>query len=105
MSLRPVTGGCQHRTLATLPKPFHEEPGLSRSPHSMCGRRLWHTPEISQKFSGESQLICIRTAGTKTALGIIQVWFNYFAAYFFKALGNVNVNYFKIPRKYRGPRV
>jgi len=32
-------------------------------------------------------LVCSATAGTKTALDIIQVWFNYFAASFFKALG------------------
>jgi len=34
-------------------------------------------------------LACNATAGTKTALGIIQVWFNYFAASFFKAFGNL----------------
>ena len=35
---RPVTGGRQHHTLATLHKPFHEEPGrmLSRVQQSMC---------------------------------------------------------------------
>jgi len=32
-------------------------------------------------------LVCSATAGTKPALGIIQLWFNYFAAFFFKALG------------------
>jgi len=37
----------------------------------------------------------------KTALDIIQFWFNYFAASFSKALGNVNVNYLKIPKKHR----
>jgi len=39
----------------------------------------------------------------KTALGIIQLWLIYFAASFFKALGNVNVKYLKIPDKHRGP--
>jgi len=29
---------------------------------------------------------CCATAATKTALGIIQLWFNYFAASFYKAL-------------------
>jgi len=29
--------------------------------------------------------------------------FSYFAASFFKALGNVNVNYLKIPKKHHGP--
>jgi len=63
-----------------------------------------HTPKISQKFAGEwNYLLCIATAGTKTALGIFQVWFNYFAASFFKALGNVNINFLKIPKKRRRP--
>ena len=101
---RPATGGCQHRTPATLHKPFHEEPGrmLSRGRQSMC-RPLWHTSKISQKFAGELNLVCSTTARTKTALGIIQVWFNYFTAPFFKAHDNVNVNYLKIPKKHRGP--
>ena len=58
---------------------------------------------MSQNFAGEWNGVCIATAGTKTALGIIQVWFNYFAASFFMALGNVNVDYLKIPKKHRGP--
>jgi len=47
-------------------------------------------------------VVCIATALTKTALGIIQLWFNYFGASFFKALGNVNVNYLKIPKSIAG---
>jgi len=31
-------------------------------------------------------LLCCATSTTKTALGIIQLWFNYFAASFYKAL-------------------
>jgi len=91
--LTAVPGACQDRTHATLPKAFHEEPGrmLSWGRHTMW-RRLKHTPKISQKFAGEwNYLFCSATAGTKTALGIIQVWFNYFAASFFNALGKVNV--------------
>jgi len=38
----------------------------------------------------------------KTALDIIQFWFVYFAASFFKAFGNVLVKYLKIPEKHRG---
>ena len=51
---RPVTGGRQHSTPATLPKAFQEEPDrmLSRGQQKIC-RRFWHTPKISQKFSGE----------------------------------------------------
>jgi len=99
-----LTPGRQHHTPATLHKPFQEEPGrmLSRVRQSMC-RRLWHTPKISQKFAGKWNLVNIARAGTKTALGIIQVWFNYFAASFFNALVNVNVNYLKSPKKHRGP--
>jgi len=48
-------------------------------------------------------VVCSATAITKTALGIIQLWFNYFAASFFMALGNVNVSYLKISKKYRRP--
>jgi len=74
---------------------------LSRGRQNMC-KRLWHTPKISQTFAGEWNLVCSAMAGTKTALGIIRLWFNYFAASFFKALGNVNVNHLKIPKKHRG---
>jgi len=42
-------------------------------------------------------------ARMETALGIIQLWFIYFAASFFKALGKVNVKHLKIPEKHRGP--
>jgi len=38
---------------------------------------------------------CNATAWTKTALGIIQLWFSYFAASFFNALDNVNVKLFE----------
>jgi len=80
---------------------------LSRGRQSMC-RRLWHTPKISQKFAGELKLVCSSTVVMKTALGIIQVWFNYFAASFFKALGNLNANYWNFPAyvagRTKGPR-
>jgi len=92
-------------TPATLPKAFHKEPGymLSRGRQNML-RCLWHIPKISQNFAGGWNVVCSATAVTKTALGIIQLWFNYFAASFFMALGNVNVSYLKIPKKYRGPQ-
>jgi len=49
-------------------------------------------------------LVCNATAGRKTALGIIQLWFNYFAASFSRHLAtNLNVNYLKFPKKHRGP--
>jgi len=48
-------------------------------------------------------LVCSATPKTKTTLGILQLWFNYFTTYFFNALGNVNVN-LKIPKKRRGPQ-
>jgi len=84
---QPITGGRQHRTPATLHKPFHEEPGrmLSRGRQSTC-RCLWHTPMISQKLAGECNLVCSATAMTKTALSIIQLWFNHFAAFFSRRL-------------------
>jgi len=51
---RPVIDGRQHRTPATRPEAFHEEPGLilSRGRQSIRGR-IWHTPNISHKFAGE----------------------------------------------------
>jgi len=110
---RPVTGGHQHSTPATFPKAFHKEPGLALSSgRQSMRRRLWHTLKISKKFSGEWMfsvlLVCNDTTGTQTALGIIQLWFTYFAASFFKALGNLNHNRLKIPKKHckpqKGPR-
>ena len=47
---------------------------------NMC-RRLWRTPKISEKFAGEWNLVCSATAGTKTALDIIQPWFHYFICF------------------------
>jgi len=47
----------------------------------MC-RRLLHTPKISQKLLESENLVCSAMAGTQTALGIIQLWFNYFEASF-----------------------
>jgi len=66
VTCQPITGGRQYRTLATLPKAFHEEPGrmLSRVRRSMC-RRLLRTPKISQKFAGEWNCLCSATTGTK----------------------------------------
>jgi len=45
-------------------------------------------------------MFCSGTSWTKTAL---QLGFNYFAASFFNALGNVNVNYLKISENHRWP--
>jgi len=57
----------------------------------------------SQDFSKICWRVKIWSVLTKTALGVIQLWFNYFMASFFKAHGNVNVNYLKIVKKHRGP--
>ena len=62
-------------------------------------------PRFHKNLLESENLVCNATTGMKTASGIIQFWFNYFAASFFKAFGNVNVNYLKIPKKHRGPRV
>ena len=88
------------------PKASHKEPGgmlLRGARQSMC-RRLSHTlPRFHKNMLKSKNLVCSATTGTKTALGIIRFWFSYFAASFFKALGNVNVNYLKILRKHRWP--
>ena len=77
---------------------------LSRGRQSMW-RRLKHTPIISQNFAGEWNMVCSATAGTKTALGIIQLWFKYFTGIFFQGTCQRNIKYLKIPKKHRGPRV
>jgi len=56
-------------------------------------------------FSGERNVVCSAMTRMKSTLGIIQLWFNYFVASFFKTLGNIDVNYLKIPEKHHGPHV
>jgi len=65
---------------------FHEDPGrmLSRGWQNMC-RRLWHHPHGFSNFLESENLLCIATAGTKTALGIIQFGFDYLAAFFLRS--------------------
>jgi len=58
-------------------------------------------PRFLKNWLESGNLVCNSTAGTKTALGIIQLWFNYLAESFLKALGNVNVKCLKIPKKHR----
>ena len=83
-----LIGGHQYRTPEALHKTFPERPGLmlSRGRQNMC-RRLWHTPRISWILAGVWRMVCDATAGTKTALDIHQLRFNYFAGSFFNALG------------------
>jgi len=57
---------------------------------------------ISQKFAGVWNVVCSATAGTKTALGIIQLWFKYFAASFFKTLENEMLIIRKFPKSIAG---
>jgi len=47
--------------------------------------------------AGLNWLDAMRAIVLPPLMGIIQLWFIYFAASFFKALGNVNVKYLKIP--------
>jgi len=69
-------------------KAFPEGPGrmIFRCRENM-GRHLLHTPNISRKLLESENVVCNSTAATKNALGIFQLWFNYFAASFFKELG------------------
>jgi len=73
---RPVTRSCQRCTSVGLPKAFQEQPGhtLSRGRQNMC-TRLWHTP----RFLENCWRVCSATGVTKTALGISQFWFKFFA--------------------------
>ena len=94
----PVTGGGQHLLPQHFPKLFTGNPIICFRGRQSMWRSLWHT--LAEGWN----VVCItRHAVTKTALGVIQLWFDYFVASFFKALGNVNVNYLKIPEKYRRP--
>jgi len=68
----------------------------------MC-KRFWHTPRFLKTFLESEIFVCSVMGRMKTAQGIIQFWFIYFAASFFKALGNVNVKHSKILEKHRGP--
>jgi len=70
----------------------------------MC-KCFWHRllPRFLKKLLESEILVCGTMAKLKTPLGIIQLWFIYSAASFFKALGNVNVKYLKIPEKHRRP--
>jgi len=44
-------------------------------------------PRFPENLLVSEDLVCGATAGTKAALGIVQLWFDYFAASFFKVLG------------------
>ena len=39
-----------------------------------------------ENFLENQDLVCSAAGGKKTALGILELWFNYFAEFFFKAL-------------------
>jgi len=71
---RPVTGSCQHRTLATLPKAFRVEPGcmLTRGRQNPC-RCIWHTPKILANFLESENLVCSAMAETKAELDLVWV--------------------------------
>ena len=86
MTSQPATGSRQHLIPIALPKVFYEKHGrlVSRGRQNMC-KCLWH--RFLQNLLQSENLVFSATAGTKTALGIIQLSFNYFVASFFKALG------------------
>jgi len=44
-------------------------------------------PRFLEELLESGNLVCSATVATKTALGIIQLWFNYFATSFYKPLG------------------
>ena len=86
------------------PKAFHEEPAVC---FLEVGRAyvgvICIVPRFQNTLLESENLVCSATAGMQTALGIIQLWFNCFAASFFKALVAINVNFFKIPQQHHGP--
>jgi len=51
----------------------------------MC-RHLWHIRKIFENLLVSENFVRGASDRMKTALGILQLWFNYFAASFFKAL-------------------
>jgi len=76
---RTITGSLQHRTHAPLPKAFHKEPGrmISRGRQNMSLKVFGILPRSVNILVKTENLICSATARTKSALGIIQLWFNY----------------------------
>jgi len=68
-----------------IPKAFLE--GSDRMLFRQNMRNLWYTPKLSRKFVQKWIFLCCATAKTKTAVVILHVWLNYFAASFFKSLG------------------
>jgi len=62
-------------------------------------------PRFLKNLLQNENLVCYAAAGTKSALSIIQVWFNYFAASFSRHLiGNLNGIYLKFPKEHCGPQ-
>jgi len=57
-------------------------------------------PRFLENLLESGILFCCPADTTKTALGIIQLWFNYFAASFYKAIGArvSNVRKRKVPQ-------
>ena len=98
------TGGRQHHTPTTLLKAFHEEPVVCFLEVDKAYVDVFCIlPRFLKNLLESENLVCSATAGMQTALGIIQLWFNYFTACFFKAVGNVNVNYLKLAQQHRRP--
>ena len=73
------------------PKAFRKERGhlLSRGRQNIC-IRLWQAEQslrISRNLLESGNLFCSATGATKTAMGVLQLCFYYFALSFFNELG------------------
>ena len=104
---RPVWGSCQHCTHATLPKAFLKEPGrrLSRGRQSMwnCEGVFNILPRFLKILLENEMWSVLLQPGRKPHWVLFRLDSIISRHLFFKALGNVNVNYFKIPKKHHGP--
>jgi len=101
---QPVTGGRQHRTHARLPKAFQKEPKACEDVFNILPRffKIFLESKCDLYFYGQ----------TKSALSIIQVWFNYLMALFSRHLATLLLIIWKFPKSIagrtkrpRGPRV
>jgi len=104
-SRSPTPIACDLTPLTGTRTPEHEYNALTASNRRPSTRLQQHSPTLFtrnpvvcflkvdkttvdiENLLENVNLVCGATAGMYTALGIIQLWFNYFAASSFKALG------------------
>ena len=85
---RPARGTRQHRTPAIPPKLFTRNPVIYfPEVDKTCVYVFGRLPGFIENLLENGNLFCSATGATKTALGVLQLCFNYFALSFFNELG------------------